>query len=128
MNRPFSISIRLFVIGGILITRQPSMPADDERRPSRLTHPLLPGVRCSEIWNTDWPRTLHDKQLTGFSPLICGMKEAPTVWATIDVGGELSWVKQIRDRHGDRPLRVCGVASAGRGRPLWRSAQRLPVV
>ena len=41
------------------------------------THPLMPGIRCAEINCTDWPRTLHDKQLTGFSPLALGMSRAP---------------------------------------------------
>jgi len=52
----------------------------DGKDAPRLTHPLLPGVRSAEVWNRDWPRTLHDKQITGFSPLVCGMKSAPHVW------------------------------------------------
>ena len=43
---------------------------------SNETHPLMPGIRSPEIRVTDWPRTLHDKQLTGFSPLTLGMPEA----------------------------------------------------
>jgi outer membrane protein assembly factor BamB len=59
------------------------------------THPLMPGIRSDEIGVTDWSRTLHDKQLTGFSPLTLGMAEAPRVWQTIDVGGTATWVKSI---------------------------------
>ncbi|SVE56093.1 uncharacterized protein METZ01_LOCUS508947, partial [marine metagenome] len=44
------------------------------------THPLMAGIRCAEINQPDWPRTLHDKQLTGFSPLVLGMSRAPSVW------------------------------------------------
>ena len=60
-----------------------------------LTHPLMPGVRSAELWNEDWPRTLHDKQITGFSPLVCGMKSAPRIWATLDVGGEANWLSVV---------------------------------
>ncbi len=71
-----------------------------------LNHPLMPGVRCAEINNPDWPRTLHDKQLTGFSPLTCGMAEAPEVCTTIDLGGDLGWVEQVRTVDGGTMLLV----------------------
>ena len=71
-----------------------------------LTHPLLPGVRSPELWNTDWPRTLHDKQLTGFSPLTCGMKTAPQVWATLNVGGEAHWHTSVSGVDGESLLLV----------------------
>ena len=58
-------------------------------------HPLMPGIRSPEITRTDWPRTLHDKQLTGFSPLNLGMAEAPVAWQTIDLAGEYRWVKAV---------------------------------
>ena len=72
----------------------------------RLTHPLLPGVRSAEVWNPAWPRTLHDKQLTGFSPLLLGMKSAPREWATIPVGGELGWTRTVTANSGERSLLV----------------------
>jgi len=71
-----------------------------------LAHPLMPGVRCAELWNPAWPRALHDAQLSGFSPLICDMEAAPQVWATVDVGGELNWVEAVEDREGKRLLLV----------------------
>ncbi|MBD3293680.1 MAG: hypothetical protein GF393_12205, partial [Armatimonadia bacterium] len=64
------------------------------------THPLLPGIRCEDVWDTDWPRVLHDRQLTGFSPLVLGMDDAPEVWSTTDVGGELSWVRSVEAADG----------------------------
>ena len=74
--------------------------------PPDVTHPLMPGVRCAELWNPDWPRTLHDKQITGFSPLTCGMKAAPRVWATLDVGGEANWIEPVRGSDGEEFLLV----------------------
>jgi hypothetical protein len=74
--------------------------------PEPLTHPLMPGVRCAEINNPDWPRTLHDKQLTGFSPLTCGMSEAPVVWSALDVGGQLGWVEQLITANDETRLLV----------------------
>ena len=59
------------------------------------THPLMPGLRCDEILLNDWPRTLHDKQITGFSPLTLGMTKPPEIWATVDTGGELQSVTAI---------------------------------
>lgn len=92
----------------------------------RLTHPLMPGVRCTELWNRDWPRTLHDKQLTGFSPLVCGMKRAPKVWASLDTGGELRWVRQVTTRTGERVILVNDGrlrAVTPTGRVLWTSRE-----
>jgi len=66
----------------------------------------MPGVRSGELWNVDWPRTLHDKQITGFSPLTCGMKAAPRVWATVEVGGEANWVEQVTGSDGEGLLLV----------------------
>ncbi|MFA6110550.1 MAG: hypothetical protein WDA75_17440, partial [Candidatus Latescibacterota bacterium] len=75
-----------------------------DRASSSLIHPLMPGIRCRELWNPDWPRVLHDGQLTGFSPLICGMRQAPQIWASIPVGGELSWVEPVTTVDGERRL------------------------
>lgn len=89
-------------------------------------HPLLPGIRSTEVWNKDWPRVYHDKQLTGFSPLTLGMKDAPETWTTVDVGGEVNSVKQVRTSDGralllieDGRLR----AVTPEGEVLWTGAQ-----
>ena len=70
------------------------------------THPLMPGVRCEGINDPEWPRSLHDKQITGFSPLTCGMHGAPKVWASIDVGGELGGIKVLAASDGRTLLLV----------------------
>jgi len=69
-------------------------------------HPLLPGVRSSEVWNEQWPGTLHDKLLTGFSPLKCGMKQAPKIWATIRPAGVASYAAFLADERGETFLLV----------------------
>lgn len=91
-----------------------------------LTHPLMPGVRCAGLWDTNWPRTLHDEQITGFSPLVCGMEKAPRVWATVEVGGELNWVREVTGGDGetwllvdDGRLRRVGLD----GKVRWTSAE-----
>lgn len=96
---------------------QPSQP---------LTHPLLPGIRSSELSNEDWPRVYHDKQLTAFSPLTLGMTKAPATWTTMEVGGEVNWVKQVRTREGRALLlindgRIRAVTPEGEA--LWTGAQ-----
>lgn len=53
-------------------------------------HPLLRGVQSPEAQNPYWPSVLHDKLTTGFSPLRCNMREAPTLWCTIQLGGKAS--------------------------------------
>jgi len=63
-------------------------------------HPLLPGVRSPEVWNNQWPGTLHDKLLSGFSPLECGMKKAPKVLATIHPGGQAMYAAFLADEKG----------------------------
>ncbi len=89
------------------------------------THPLMAGIRCAEINQPDWPRTLHDKQLTGFSPLVLGMSRAPSVWQTIDVQGEYRWVESV-----ETPSGACFLVSDNRlalyaaadGRRRWLAA------
>ena len=70
------------------------------------THPLMPGVRCAGINNPEWPRTLHDEQITGFSPLTCGMDDAPAVWSEIGVGGDLVGIDVVTVRDGQTRLLV----------------------
>ena len=61
----------------------------------------MPGIRCPGMLQTTWPRVLHDEQISGFSPLVCGMVEAPRVWADIPVGGELGWVEPVAMAGGE---------------------------
>ena len=87
------------------------------------THPLMPGIRSAEINCPDWPRTLHDKQLTGFSPLVLGMTEAPDVWQSIDIPGVYHWVEAVKTTTGpaflvdDGRITLYGTD----GRPHWRA-------
>lgn len=86
------------------------------------THPLMPGIRSAEIQSTDWPRTLHDRQLTGFSPLVCGMSDAPSVWRTLATPGDCQWIRPVDTRRGagflvdDGRLRLFDVSG---GECLW---------
>src|SRR5258708_40375563 len=73
---------------------------------NRSEHPLLPGVRSAEVWNPEWPSTMHDKLLTGFSPLNCGMRESPRLWATIHTGGEAASAAFLPDEQGKTFLLV----------------------
>lgn len=85
-------------------------------------HPLLPGVRSAEVWNPEWPGTMHDKLLTGFSPLNCGMRESPRLWATIPTGGEASSAAFLPDEQGRTFLLVQDSALRrldSRGRIVW---------
>ena len=85
-------------------------------------HPLLPGVRTPEVWNREWPVTMHDKLLTGFSPLNCGMKTAPKLWATIQTGGEVSSATFLPDEQGSTFLLVQDSALRrvdSRGQVVW---------
>jgi hypothetical protein len=61
------------------------------------THPLLPGLRSPDLQNPAWPRTLHDNMATGFSPLACGMNEAPQVWCMWDFGGTADWLHVLHE-------------------------------
>jgi outer membrane protein assembly factor BamB len=90
------------------------------------THPLLPGIRCTEVQNPDWPQTLHDGQITGFSPLTCRMTDAPEIWSTLDVGGEVDWIETVTTADGIVRLLICDsrlrlVSTAGE--VLWTSTE-----
>jgi outer membrane protein assembly factor BamB len=62
-------------------------------------------VRSSEVNNPAWPRTSHDNLATGFSPLNCGMKEAPRVWGAWSFGGKADWFYALHEPNGpDRML------------------------
>ena len=87
------------------------------------THPLMPGIRSAEINCPDWPRTLHDKQLTGFSPLVLGMTEAPDVWQSIAIPGVYHWVEAVETTTGPAFLVDDGriTLDGTDGRPHWRA-------
>ncbi|MBM4075522.1 MAG: hypothetical protein FJ267_07750, partial [Planctomycetes bacterium] len=53
---------------------------------------MLPSIRSKSVWDTNWPRTLHDGLATGFSPLPCNMKTAPGIFSEIPTTGSLNWV------------------------------------
>ncbi len=95
---------RMLTLTALLIAALPLRAQDTGGRSTAMTHPLVPGVRCDEIHNPNWPRTLHDKHLTGFSPLKLGMTESPEVWATLEIGGVLQWVQTIRVQGATRLL------------------------
>ena len=106
---PKSIIFRTVLIVIVMVFRagdsfMPGQAWGNEPEASNLTHPLLPGVRSAEVWNEDWPRTLHDKQITGFSPLVLGMQSAPRIWATLNVGGEANWLTSVNSAAGSALL------------------------
>jgi len=62
---------------------------------SQSTHVLMPGIVSRHIRDPDWPRTQHDHLATGFSPLVCNMRQAPRVWGDISVGGSLNGINEV---------------------------------
>ena len=64
----------------------------DQFDASKTTHKLMPGIVGRGISDVNWTRTQHDALATGFSPLSCGMREAPTVWGEIGLRGTLGWL------------------------------------
>ena len=85
------------------------------------THPLMPGIRMRELWDRNWPRPLHDRLATNFSPLVCNMKTTPEVWREISVDGSVEWAELIEKPTGvellvrDGRLRLINAA----GEVLW---------
>lgn len=69
---------------------------DDVSSGSADTHPLVPGIRARELWDTAWPRTLHDRLATGFSPLTCSMKKTPAIWRSLPISGRPAWLRVMR--------------------------------
>jgi hypothetical protein len=67
---------------------------------SSSTHRLMPGLRSTDLRDGDWPRTMHDKLATGFSPLNCAMAQAPTVWSEVSVPGQFGSL-QVLSRPGE---------------------------
>ena len=69
-------------------------------------HPLMPGIKSRELNNPDWPRTYHDRLVTGFSPLAGGMAEAPVLWSKIALEHTVDWVHAVDDQRGHRGVLV----------------------
>jgi len=86
------------------------------------THPLMPGIRSRELHNVNWPRTYHDKLVTGFSPLVCGMSAEPELWSSIDVTTTVDWVHAVKDSSGHHQLLVYDGSLrlvSAEGKVLW---------
>ena len=64
------------------------------------THALVPGVRLRDPIRNDWPRTFHDEQLTGFSPLTCGLHAAPRIAHTAEFGGSVQTLRVVTTKDG----------------------------
>lgn len=110
-------------LAATLIASPPLGAQEQDKPTSALTHPLVPGVRCDEIRNPNWPRTLHDKHITGFSPLTLGMTESPRIWATIELGGKPQWIHAVQVQGESRLLVYDGRLRqiAPDGRVEWTS-------
>ncbi|MBA3483438.1 MAG: hypothetical protein H0T51_16640 [Pirellulales bacterium] len=63
-------------------------------------------MRSSELHVRDWPRTAHDNQATGFSPLVGDMSKAPREWCTWDLGGGADWLHVLHEPGGTDCLLV----------------------
>ena len=98
------LRISLFAFVFAQLTQLAPSATAGEAKPSE--HPLLPGIRSPEVWNPHWPTTAHDKLLTGFSPLKCGMKRAPVVLTTIHPGGAAAHAAFLADEHNEPFLLV----------------------
>ncbi|MBA4107769.1 MAG: hypothetical protein C0485_18705 [Pirellula sp.] len=59
------------------------------------THPLMPGVRSADLNDSNWPRAMHDRLATGFSPLPCKMSAAPRIIAEIATAGTLNGMRIV---------------------------------
>ncbi len=97
------IADSVWMLVGICLT--PSFVEGDEQTPPR-THPLMPGIVSSELHNRAWPRTYHDKLVTGFSPLTRGTTADPAVWATVRYANTVEWTYALRNEEGGDELLV----------------------
>ena len=95
------------------------------------THPLMPGLRCDALNETDWARPFHDRVGSGFSPLVCNMRSTPRVWSTLPASGQLRWLTVLRDTENHSRVLV----NDGRlrmvsqdGTVIWTSAKVAPVL
>ena len=70
------------------------------------THPLMPGVRSVDLHDSNWPRAMHDRLATGFSPLVCNMSEAPHVIAEITAKGSLNGIRITEGANHDPRILV----------------------
>lgn len=111
-----------FVLSWLLVAA--ATQAAEVEHAKRDTHPLMPGIRSTEMWNRDWPRTHHDKLATGFSPLVCGMTAAPAEWASIPVPGQVGWMRVVA-RGSDEALLINDShlrLITGKGDEQWSAA------
>jgi len=111
-----------FSIGLVLLPQAVLLGDTPEAVVATETHPLMPGIRMRELWDRNWPRPLHDRLATSFSPLVCNMKTAPEIWSVIDVGGSVEWTELIKQPNGNVQLLVSDgrlrLISAA-GKVLW---------
>src|SRR5262245_10403865 len=83
----------------------------------------------AKIADSDWPRIRRDAQLTGFSPLKGGLERAPRETWSVDLGGPMIGVENVRieDVNGDGHVDVLRVRKDGlicqdlRGGKLWEA-------
>src|SRR5262245_56784055 len=70
----------------------------DDPRPRRGLH-----LTASAVPDSDWPAYRRDPGLSGFSPLIGGLGEAPTVRWSVELGGSRTSSEQAQlvDVNGD---------------------------
>jgi outer membrane protein assembly factor BamB len=107
---------------------RPAKSADDQEL---LTHPLVPGLRSSELNDADWARPFHDRVGSGFSPLLCNIDSTPSVWSSIQTPGQLRWLTLLTDAKqgtrllvNDGRLRLVDV----NGQVIWTSTKVAPVL
>src|SRR5688500_1673649 len=55
------VAIAIGLTGLIAVLARSLSAAPPNAEGARDTHPLMPGIRSSEMWNHDWGRTHHDK-------------------------------------------------------------------
>ncbi len=113
----------------VLATHSSSAKPDDDKK--LLTHPLVPGLRSSQLNETDWARPFHDGVGSGFSPLVCDIESTPRVWSCISTPGQLAWLTVLSGDNGrtrvlvnDGRLRLVDVD----GRVIWTSTKVAPVL
>jgi len=101
-----SLPSRFFTITVVVILQLCLATAGSTQTINPDAHPLLPGIRAKELWDPNWPRTMHDRLATGFSPLVCNLSEPPVVWGRIPVPGKLNWLRVIELENGKPKLLV----------------------
>jgi|GEM_PF-969025 len=113
----------------VLATHSSSAKPDDDKK--LLTHPLVPGLRSSQLNETDWARPFHDAIGSGFSPLVCDIESTSRVWSSIGTPGQLRWLIVLAGDNGrarvlvnDGRLRLIDT----NGQLIWTSTKVAPVL